>query len=65
MTWAGRCAWRAYSEECEVFLGGVIGTLAFLLIFKYAFFFWTVPKGLAYGGKLTFNIQCLLNVYEM
>ena len=39
MTWAGRGAWRAYSEECEVFLGGVIGTLAFLLIFKYAFFF--------------------------
>ena len=37
MTWAGRGAWRAYSEECEVFLGGVIGTLAFLLIFKYAF----------------------------
>ena len=36
MTLAGRCAWRAYAEECEVFLGGVIGTLAFLLIFKYA-----------------------------
>ena len=39
--------------EGDVFLGGVIGTLAFLLVLRYEFFLKTVLVKLGYGGKIS------------